>query len=398
MSRVRIIGAGLTGILAAFEAHRLGATAITIEDALDRPGGWSLPRSRQGLELRDGEFLFGAGADPIRSALEWRGLAFDEVDLHEGALSPAHDGAAPSWGHGPLFAGQAPTTEPTTPPTTPPETLADILRPFPRWAADSLARHCEWRLGVWIDEIHAGAAPALGLTEVRFIDSGQPAPEDRPRRAAAPRNGLAGLFAEAGAGLARLGVAISFHTLVSPREAALSRRGDDVVVWAADPLALFDLAALPRPRRIGERVAAYVFRAKLDAPLPLTVRNYTSEGVISTLRAYEFRGASLVALECVAEASDADLRREAQRLGAPFTHRTLELGECLSANLRTRFSCPSVEAVRRLDQLRDHLDRTHEGRFVVAGWESAHGAARSSGMSPRLATALGGASAGRRVA
>ena len=51
MARVRIIGGGLTGILAAFEAHRLGAREIVLEDALDRLGGWSLPRVSHGVEL-----------------------------------------------------------------------------------------------------------------------------------------------------------------------------------------------------------------------------------------------------------------------------------------------------------------------------------------------------------
>ena len=391
MTKVRIIGGGLTGILAAFEAHRLGATEISIEDALDRPGGWSLPRSRNGLELRDGEFLFGASPDPIRAALEWRGLAFDEVDLHEAALCPTHEGVAGVWGAGPCFPMEAGPAHihPS------PETLGDVLRAYPRGVADRLARHCEWRLGVWVDEIHASAAPALGLDAVRVAT---PSSTPAPRRAAVPRDGLSGLFAHAGRALARLGVRLEFHTLVSPREAALSRTGDDVVVWAADPLALFDLAALPRPRRIGERVAAYVFRARARTPLPLTVRNFTAKGVVSALRAYEVRGETLVALECVREASDEELRRDARRLAAPFVEGGLDLGEALSANLRTRFSCPSVEAVRRLDQLMAHLDRTQEGRFVVAGWESANAAARIADMSAKLQAAMSGASTATRAA
>ena len=47
MTKVRIIGGGLTGILAAFEAHRLGATQIRLQDALDRLGGWSLRIARE---------------------------------------------------------------------------------------------------------------------------------------------------------------------------------------------------------------------------------------------------------------------------------------------------------------------------------------------------------------
>lgn len=394
MTKVRIIGGGLTGILAAFEAHRLGARSISIEDALDRPGGWSLPRSQHGLELRDGEFLFGPSHDPIRQALEWHGVAFDDATLHEGALSPAPGGGVASWSPGPTF-----SSEPCDPPATEaPETLSDVLRAYPRGVAAALTRHCEWRLGGWLDEIHASAASAVGLDKVRLLAPGAIAEPAAPRTAAVPRDGLSALFSSAGRALARLGVQITFHTLVSPREAALSREGDDLVIWAADPLALFDLAPLPRPKRVGERVAAYVYRARAEAPLPLVLRNFTAEGRISVLRAYESRGETLVALECTQETADADLLREAARLAAPFLDGPLELGECLSANLRTRFTSPSVDAVRRLEQLRSHLDRVHDGRFLVAGWQSADAGARIAELAEQMAHRIEGASAAARVA
>ncbi|MBW0151614.1 MAG: NAD(P)-binding protein [Phenylobacterium sp.] len=388
MARVRIIGGGLTGILAAFEAHRLGAREIVLEDALDRLGGWSLPRVSHGIELRDGEFAFGPAQDPMRQALEWRGVAFDEVDLHDGAISPSPTGPRASWGEGPVLSADV-----TTPAAAAqPETLNDILRAYPRSAADPLAHYCQWRLGVWLDQVHASAAPALGLNQVRLAPVGEAAAPNvsAPRRGAVPRDGLNGLFTSAGRALARLGVEIRLHSLVSPREAAQACAEDETVVWAADPMPLFDLAAqkAPKPRLIGERVASYVFRARLEAPVPLTVRNYTGEGKVSALRVYQSRGETLVSVECVDEVGDEPLRAEVLRLLAPFARRPMILDACVLTNMRTRFACPSVEAVQRLDRLEVELAHRFQGRFLVAGWESADAGARIAGLTERMAQSL----------
>lgn len=389
MARVRIIGGGLTGILAAFEAHRLGAREIVLEDALDRLGGWSLPRVSHGVELRDGEFAFGPAQDPIRQALEWRGVAFDEVDLHDGAISPSPNGPRASWGEGPVLS--ADVTTPSA--AAQPETLNDILRAYPRSAADPLAHYCQWRLGVWLDQVHASAAPALGLHQVRLAPVGEASSPNvsSPRRGAVPRDGLNGLFTSASRALARLGVEIRLHSLVSPREVAQACGEDETVVWAADPMPLFDLAShkAPKPRLIGERVASYVFRARLEVPLPLTVRNYTGEGKVSALRVYQSRGETLVSVECVDEVGDEPLRAEVLRLLAPFARRPMILDACVLTNMRTRFACPSVEAVQRLDRLEVELAQRFQGRFLVAGWESADAGARISGLTDRMARSLG---------
>lgn len=389
MTKVRIIGGGLTGILAAFEAHRLGVREIVLEDALDRLGGWSLPRVSHGIELLDGEFAFVPDKDPIRQALEWHGVAFAEVDLHSGAISPSPAGPRATWGEGPVLAAEAATA----PSATAPETLSDILRAYPRSAADPLAHYCQWRLGVWLDQVHASAAPALGLHQVRLAPVGEAAVANvsTPRRGAVPRDGLNGLFASASRALARLGVEIRLHSLVSPREAAHTRAGDDMVVWAADPMPLFDLAAQrgPKPRLIGERVASYVFRARLEAPMPLSVRNYTGEGKVSALRVYQSRGETLVSVECVDEVGDEALRFEVLRLLAPFARRPMILDACVLTNMRTRFACPSVEAVQRLARLEAELDHAHQGRFIVAGWESADAGARISALTEAMALSLG---------
>ncbi|MDP3300149.1 MAG: hypothetical protein Q8M38_08635, partial [Phenylobacterium sp.] len=229
--------------------------------------------------------------------------------------------------------------------------------------------------------------------EVRLTPVGEAAAANvsTPRRGAVPRDGLNGLFASASRALARLGVEIRLHSLVSPREAAHGCTEDERVVWAADPLPLFDLAdqKSPKPRLIGERVASYVFRARLEAPLPLTIRNYTGEGMVSALRVYQSRGETLVSVECVDEVGDEVLRAEVLRLLAPFARRPMILDACVLTNMRTRFACPSVEAVQRLARLEAELDQRHQGRFIVAGWESADIGARFSALAGRMAQSLG---------
>lgn len=392
MTKVRIIGGGLTGILAAFEAHRLGATQIRLQDALDRLGGWSLPRTAQGLELREGEFAFGSAHDPIRRSLEWHGVAFDEVDLYFGSVSPTADSRRADWGEGPVLPAHNPMTAPSG------ETLCDHLRAYPREAAEPLRRFCQWRLPLWLDQVHASAAGALAIDRTRLIGPGESAPPGFSIRGAIPREGMSGLFAASGRALARVGVQIELGALVSPREVALDREPDELVIWAADPTPLFDLAALPRPSSLAERVASYVFRADIAAPRPLTVRNFTAEGPITQARVYESRGETLIALDCVDEAADADLRREASRLLSPFSERPVEIGACLFANVRSRFACPSVEAVRGLTRLKSELAHRHGGAFLVAGWESADAAGRFSALASEMQGAMAAAAPASAVA
>jgi len=75
---VRIIGGGLTGVLAAFEAHRLGCRDIELHERLDHLGGTSPPQVRDGLEIGDSGLRFGPRGERVRALLEWHGLAFED--------------------------------------------------------------------------------------------------------------------------------------------------------------------------------------------------------------------------------------------------------------------------------------------------------------------------------
>lgn len=75
MSRaVVIVGGGLAGVLAAFEAHRQGASSVTLCEQADVLGGSSRGRIRHGVELRERPILFGPPSDPIAGLLEDYGV------------------------------------------------------------------------------------------------------------------------------------------------------------------------------------------------------------------------------------------------------------------------------------------------------------------------------------
>jgi hypothetical protein len=386
MTRVRIIGGGLTGVLAAFEAHRLGFREIILHERFDRLGGVTLPKVENGLELRTGCVYFGPARDPVRQLLEWHGVEFEEFENRFGSVSPGQDGqllcirdfAGPA-----LPARQVGLAEPTG------ESLADRLRAYPADMQQALTRYCQWRLGAWLDQVHGSAAAPLAVNRVYPIggdvstlaelkrtdalyDELYAIPRDLWGRtsnlaAALPRGGFAVMFETCRRRLESLGVAIHDTSLVSPREALAAR--DEVVVWAANPMPLFKAAGLTTPRLVEKSFTTYVFKAKFAGPTPFYVQNFTATGAAFRIYLYESRGETLVAAECVAEAPDAELRREIHRLMAGFGGETLALGEQIGACVDPRRICNSVEAVKGLGALREQLARTHGARFVPGAWE-----------------------------
>jgi hypothetical protein len=86
MSRaVTIVGGGLAGVLAAFEAHRQGADLITLYEQADHLGGSARSRFRHGLELRTRPILFGPPSDPVAGLLEDYGASLRALaDQHTG--------------------------------------------------------------------------------------------------------------------------------------------------------------------------------------------------------------------------------------------------------------------------------------------------------------------------
>ncbi|MET0295265.1 MAG: NAD(P)-binding protein [Phenylobacterium sp.] len=383
MGKVRIVGGGLTGIVAALQAHRLGCRDIELYEQYGQLGGALLPRTDRGLELRLSPYYFGGRNDPTRALLEWHGVAFDDFEEQVASVSPG-PAREPQFVEG--FAGPALAARQTALEEPSGESLADRLRAYPSEIEQALARYCQWSLGVWLDEVHASAAEPLGLSRVwpRHSDATMLAELKRadalydglyglPRhiwsgsgnaRAALPRDGFAGLFSAAGRALAGLGVKIHLETLVSPREAIADCRAGDALVWAAAPAALYKPMRLPAPKPIHKSMATYVFKA--EGPGPLRLRNFTSLGCVARVSTYKTHGETLLTAECVTEVKDSALRREIRGLMSGFGG--VELGEQLLSTVELRGDYMSMAEARSLQMLTAKLQQASGGAFVPGCW------------------------------
>lgn len=384
--KVRIVGGGLTGVLAAFEALRLGYRDIELLERFDQLGGSALSRQAHGLELRDRRVYFGAPGDPARSLLESAGLRFEDFENRFGSVSCGAGGEL-AIGHdfaGPVLRSRSlDLSAPTG------DSLADRIRAYPSDIAGQLNRYCQWSLGVWLDEIHTDAVCALGIERVHPTGSdlvqlarlkrAAPLYDDfygipramwgrlKNATASLPEGGLVPFFRACRRELERAGVKVRTETLASPRELKLDHRSGDLLVWAADAAALYKPAGLEPPTSFRKAVASYTFKARYAGPAPFYVRNFTAEGAVSQIYVYESRGQILFTAECVAEVADGELRREIHRLMSVFGGASLVLGEAVAADHRTRSGYPSMAEVRGLDALRTAYRRELGPGFVLAG-------------------------------
>ncbi|HEY9218027.1 MAG TPA: NAD(P)-binding protein [Phenylobacterium sp.] len=401
MGKVRIVGGGLTGIVAAFQAHRLGCRDIELFEQYDQLGGALLPRTDHGLELRQTRHYFGTRGDPLRDLLEWNGVRFEDVDNRFGSVSPGPGGEfiyTENFGGPALAAHQTALVDPTG------ESLADRLRAYPPEIEQALAKYCQWSLdGVWLDEVHVSSAEPLGLrrvyprasdtttlAELKRADDQYDALYGLPRhlwgrthggQAALPRDGFAAMFAEAGRALAGLGVKIHLGSMISPREAIASCRADEPLVWATSPRPLFKAMGMAAPKAINKTFATYVFRAKTDTA-PFWLQNFTAKGAVFRLSTYESRGETLLTAECVAEAGDNELRREIRKLMAGFGG--VDLKEQIDASVQSRPIYTSMAEAKALRTLQTKLGQQVGPAFIAGCWQ----AERMEDAFVRLAAAL----------
>jgi len=380
MTKVRIVGGGLAGVLAALEAHRLGARDIELHERMGELGGALAPKVVNGVELRDRWAGFGGRDDPARRLLEWHGATFDDLELTCGSVSPCPRGE-PVAAKG--FAGPVLTPRDPGFGRLVGDSLADRLRVYPDDVRGPLARYCRWRLGVWLDEAHASAALPLGIDQVRFAGARL---EEAAPTIALPREGFAGLFTQAQRALEGLGVRLHFQSLASPHE--LLEADDAVTVWASPPTPLFAAFGKAPPRLIGEPTASYVLEARGGPTPPMLLQSFTAWGSLFRLSLYPSRGQNLLLAECVGEVSDADLRREIHDLAAEFGGDTLKLGETLGVFVQTRWEIPSVDGMRKLGALRSALAQAHGPAFVPGAWEAVDPVERFRRISRGLAAAL----------
>lgn len=403
-TKLRIVGGGLTGVLAALSAHRMGWRDIELHEHHDALGGSDLPRMDHGVELRTRPWTFGDRTDPWRRLLEDAGVAFDDVENRLGAVSPLPCGDVALTRD---FDGPTLRTRDFALTGVQETSLADRLRAYPTDIGHPLARYCQWRLGAWLDEVDVAAAPMLGLARV-FPSGGDVAQVAAARRscpqhaalyglpralcgrlddtvAGVPSAGFVGLFGKARQTLERLGVVVRTGRLLSPHE-ALSASGD-ALLWTGDPKDIFPIAGIDPPKAVGRSLASYVFKARYAGPVPFALRNYTAQGVVAELGLYESRGQVMLTARCVAEASDADVRREIHRLMAGFGGASLTIGEQMLADVGPRESVPTVAAAASLKALRNTMAARMGDGFIDAGWNLATGAERLARIEAGLAAA-----------
>lgn len=407
MSRVRIVGGGLTGILAAFQAHALGARDIELHERLEQIGGGALSAERHGIELRETCIHFGPKGDPVRDMLESHGVPFDEFEPAFGSVSPS-DAGPPTYTPG--LAGPALATDEITLTPTGGASLADRIVAYPADLRAPLARYARWHLDRDPRELHAGAAAPLGIEQVLPLGV-EPAKLAEARRTshiaaalfaapsggwgareseviALPSGGFPGFLRRCHRALRQIGVRVHENSLVSPRQAIAEHRRGDALVWASNPTLLFKAMDLEPPAQQPKAITSYVFAGRWTGARPFHVQNYTAEGTCFRVYIYESSNRTLVSVECVAETSGTDLRYDIHRLMRGFEG-DLALGEQLHTATKPHWGYHTLETVSRMTDLRRALTQKLGDGFVSGAWELHDRTRRFEAVGAELAAALG---------
>lgn len=387
MKRVRIVGGGLTGILAAFQAHRLGARQIDLYERLDRLGGVALPELHDGKEMREGCIYFGPKGDPIRSLLETHGARFEEFDNRFGSVGPSPSGPVniDDFG-GPALA--ADTTDLTQPSG---DSLADRLSCYSASLAAPLARYVKWHVGCDPAELHANAAVPLAINRIFptgvSIDALAEQKKTDPLanelfgiprslwnyssnvQASLPVGGFAALFQQCRTALETIGVRIHERSLATPKRMLSAETSGDIIIWAASPMPLFKAVGVDTPAAPAKKFATYTFAAEWAGPVPFYVQNFTAEGSCFRVYIYESQGTVLLTAECVAETSQSDLTRDIHQMLEGFEGK-LALGDVVFRTIKPRWLYHSVDTIDRLGELRTALKARRGDSFVTGAWEA----------------------------
>jgi hypothetical protein len=407
MRRLKIVGGGLTGTLAALQANALGCRDIELHERFDSLGGVCRTRTAQGVELRTGTTYFGPPGDPIRDLLSAHGCEFDTIDNRFGSVTLDGAGAPVLTDN---FGGPAYDLADIALAGDGGGSLADRIAAYPEAVQVSLQRYCAWHLGEQdLSRIHADAATPLAINRIfprgadlnalAGLKSRRPDYDELyaiPRglsgrvenlQAGLPRGGFGALFTQAGRALDAIGVKVDTEWLVSPRSLNDLDPSREAVVWAANPLPLFKLAGLPGPELVKKTFISRVFKARWDGPLPFYVQNFTTQGAIFRLYVYESRGQTLAVAECVADADAEELRRDmawlTEGFGAP-----LEAGDLLHTAYELRWIYNSIDAVEKLSGLRTWAAARWGDAFIPGAWEAYGKGQKFAEVSAALSRAL----------
>jgi len=405
--RVRIVGGGLTGILAAFEAHRLGWRDIVLQERFDALGGVARPRVVHGLEMRDGCVYFGGPGDPIVETLSAHGAKFETFDNRFGSVSLDAAGRRVfTWD----FGGPAVDCAATTIQRPASESLGSRIAAYPGPIAARLEAYCRWHLDADPGQIHGDAAiplainrvfpAAADLTQLAKAKATNPWADELyaiPRAligrtlnltATLPAGGFAALFDTCHVALKRLGVQVELNALVSPRALLAAPDPAETVVWAANPTPLFKPLGLPTPGLIKKSFATYVFAVAFDGPCPVYVQNFTATGSAFRVYLYESGGRQLAVAECVKEADLAALPGEMRALLSGFG--SLKVGALLHSDVQPRWIYHSLDAIAGLKSLRSRLADRFGTAFIPGAWEPYAKAAKLAEVNAALLAARQG--------
>ncbi|MEL7199133.1 MAG: NAD(P)-binding protein [Pseudomonadota bacterium] len=387
MRRIRIVGGGLTGILAALQAHRLGARDIELYERLDQLGGVALPQLRDGREMREGCIYFGPKGDPIRSLLEDHGAAFCDFDNRFGSVSAGKEGLiyTDDFG-GPALNATSTQLEPLVG-----ESLLDRLQCYEDDLTFPLARYVRWHVGCAPAQLHASAAVPLAinrvfptgisLAELSEAKQNNPLANELfgiPRKlwdyssnvqASLPVGGFHGLFEHCRTVLKEVGVRVYDRKLATPRAMLSEETANDVVIWAASPMPLFKAAGVETPKAPAQKFATYTFEVDWTGPVPFYAQNFTATGSCFRTYIYESGGSVLLTAECVAEAEAADLQKEIHQILAGFEGK-ISIGHLIFSTVKPRWLYHSVDTIDKLGELRKALVNMRGNRFVPGAWEA----------------------------
>lgn len=406
MTRVRIVGGGLTGILAALQAHRLGARNIELQERLDQLGGVALPELRDGREMREGCIYFGPQGDPLRSLLEAHGASFQDFDNRFGSVSSGGGGPAylEDFG-GPALAATDIALAPLRG-----TSLADRLACYDDTLAFPLARYVRWHLGCNPALLHGNAAVPLAINRVfpagASIDALARAKRADPlanelfgiprslwnyssnAQASLPKGGFGSLLRQCRAALDSIGVEVRESNLATPRSALGEHRPGDVLVWAASPMPLFKAMGMEAPRTPAKRFATYTFKVDWTGALPFYVQNFTARGSCFRVYIYESAGDLLLTAECVVEDAGDALTGDIHRMLEGFRGK-LTIGEQLFRSVKPRWLYHSVDTIERLAELRAALAARMGTSFIPGAWEAYAKGEKFAEVEAALRTGLG---------
>lgn len=385
--RVRIVGGGLTGILAAFQAHRMGARDIELYERLDRLGGIAQPDVVDGKEMREGCIYFGPEGDPIRSILEEHGAAFEDFDNSFGSLSAGTDGLT----YLEDFGGPAlPASDIDLTPLAG-NSLGDRLGCYSDELAEPLKRYVRWHTGCEAADLHESASVPMAINRVfpagASLDALAEAKRNDPlaneifgiprklwgytsnAKASLPVGGFGNLFSHCREALEAIGVRIHDSQFATAKRMLSEETAQDIVVWAASPIPLFKPLGVEVPRGPVRKFATYTFAAKWSGPVPFYVQNFTAEGGVFRVYVYESGGSVLLTAECVEKCDEAALKCQIHQMLEGFEGE-LALGDILHSTFKPRWLFHSLGTITRLGELREALNAHRGERFVTGAWEA----------------------------